>query len=73
MKITYLKNGKKHSASTSNSDFTLSEVRDGNHTVVKLLANEELVLAKAEVSYPCHINFKDLYFLNGYQSWTDTR
>ena len=73
MKITYFKNGKKHNASTSNTDFTLSEVRDGNHTVVKLLASEEITLAKAEVSYPCHINFKDLYFLNGYQSWTDTR
>ena len=73
MKITYLKNGKKHSATTSNADFTISEVRDDDHTVVKLLANEEITLLKAELVFPSHINFKDLYFLNGYQSWTDTR
>ena len=73
MKIAYYKKGKKYNTSKSNADFVLNEVRDGNHTVIKLLASEDITLAKAEVSYPCHINYKDLYFLNGYQSWTDTR
>ena len=73
MRIVYFKNGKKHTASGSNADIKISEVREGNHTTIKLLAGEEITLAKAYVDYPCFINYKDLYFLNGYQSWTDTK
>ena len=73
MRVVYYKNGSKHTASRSNADIEISEAREGNHTCIKLLASEEITLAKADVSYSCFINFKDLYFLNGYQSWTDTK
>ena len=73
MRITYFLNGKKKVARKSNGDLTITEKRDGNRTTVKVLANADITLLKADVSYPCHINYKDLYFLNGYQSWTDTR
>ena len=73
MRVSYYKNGKKYIAKSSNADITISEVRDGNRTTTKIVANEDIVLLKADVSYPCHINYKDLYFLNGYQSWTDTK
>ena len=73
MRVIYYKNGVKHTASRSNADIEISEEREGNHTCIKLLASEEITLAKADVSFPCHINYKDLYFLNGYQSWTDTK
>ena len=73
MRVSYFKNGKKYTTTTSNADVTISENREGNRTIVKLLAGEEITLAKADITYPCHINFKDLYFLNGYQSWTDTK
>ena len=73
MRITYFLNGKKKTAKSSNSDVTITEKRDGNRTTVKLLANKDITLLKADVSYPCHINYNDLYFLNGYQSWTDTK
>ena len=73
MRVAYFKQNKKHTVSGSNADVTISETRNGNRTTVKLLANEDIVLDKADVSYPCHINYKDLYFLNGYQSWTDTK
>ena len=73
MRVSYFKNNKKHTITASNADVTLIEKRDGNRTTVKLLAHEDIVLHKADVSYPCHINYKDLYFLNGYQSWTDTK
>ena len=73
MRIVYLKNGKKHIIKSSNADVQVSEYREGNHTQVRLLASEEITLVRADVSYPCHINYHDLYFLNGYQSWTDTR
>ena len=73
MRISYLKDHKKRITQASNSDITINEVRDGNRTIVKLTANEDVTLLKADVSYPWHVNFKDLYFLNGYQSWTDTK
>ena len=73
MRITYFLNGKKKVARKSNGDLTITTKRDGNRTTVKVLANADITLLKADVSYPCHINYKDLYFLNGYQSWTDTR
>ena len=73
MRISYLKDHKKRITQASNSDITISEVRDGNRTTIKLVANEDITLLKADVSYPWHVNFKDLYFLNGYQSWTDTK
>ena len=73
MRVVYYKNGSRHTTNGSNKDVKISEVREGNHTVIKLLAGEEITLAKAYVDYPCHINFKDSYFLNGYQSWTDTK
>ena len=73
MRVVYYKNGKKHTANGSNQDITISETREGNRTTVKLLAGEEMTLAEACTDYPSHINFKDLYFLNGYQSWTDTK
>ena len=73
MRIIYFKDGKKHTITASNSDVTINEIREGNRTTIKVLANEDITLYKADVSYPCFINYKDLYFLNGYQSWTDTR
>ena len=73
MRLVYFKNGVKHTISQSNDDVIINETRIDNRTTVKIMANEDIVLHKADVSYPCFINFKDLYFLNGYQSWTDTR
>ena len=73
MRVVYYKNGKKHTVSQTNEDVNITTLRSGNHTTIKLLANADIVLEKAYVDYPCHINFKDLYFLNGYQSWTDTK
>ena len=73
MRVVYYKNGHKHTANGSNQDIKISEIREGNRTTIKLLAGEEITLAKAYVDYPCYINYKDLYFLNGYQSWTDTK
>ena len=50
MRVVYYKNGSKHTASRSNADITISEAREGNHTCIKLLASEEITLAKADVS-----------------------
>ncbi len=73
MRVVYLKNNKKHTVTESNQDVTIFENRDGHRTTVKLKAHTDITLVKADVSFPWHINFNDHYFLNGYQSWTDTR
>ena len=73
MRLIYFKNGHKHTITASNADVSVSEIRNGHRTTISITANEDIILYKADVSYPCHINYKDLYFLNGYQSWTDTR
>ena len=73
MRIIYFLNGKKKVARKSNSDITITESRVGNRTTTRVLAHKDVTLLKADVSYPCHINYQDLYFLNGYQSWTDTK
>ena len=39
MRVIYYKNGSKHVVSQSNADITISEVREGNHTCIKLLAS----------------------------------
>ena len=73
MRVVYYKDGSKHTTTKSNQDITISEIREGNHTIIKLTASATIKLAEAYIDYPCHVNYKDLYFLNGYQSWTDTK
>ena len=60
MRLIYFKNGQKHTITSSNNDVAINEVRNGNRTIVRITANEEIILHKADVSYPCHINYKDL-------------
>ena len=49
MSVVYFKDNKKHTVSSSNADVTISEKRDGNRTTVKLEANADIVLDKADV------------------------
>ena len=73
MNIEYIKNGKRYSNEASNNDFDLEVKQDGKKTAVTLTAKEEIELIKASDYLPVQVNSKDLYFLNGYQSWTDTK
>ena len=73
MRLYYLKNGQKYSAKFSNNDVKF-DVRMFNHrTTVRIKALEDITLIKADEVIPFNVNFQDLYFLNGYQSWTDTK
>ena len=63
MRVVYLKDNKRRTITASNEDVTIFENRDGHRTTVKLVSNAEITLVKADVSYPCHINYQDLYFL----------
>ena len=73
MLVTYLIKNKKIKTNESNSDVEIiSHHKRNRHTVVLKVKND-ITLVAAEHELPCFVNFKDLYFLNGYQSWTDTK
>ena len=73
MDIYYSVKGDKKVASVSNNDLSIDFSHVDHHYVVKVTAKEDIKLIKAKHSFPFNINFKDYYFLNGYQSWTDTK
>ncbi len=73
MRLFYLKNGRKRSTQYTNEDVFIATHIDNEHTVIKVRAKTDITLLKAEEVIPFHVNFSDLYFLNGYQSWTDTK
>ena len=72
MKITYLKNGKTHNTTESNSDLEVSVLDQDHRYTVNVIAKNDVTLVSVNNVIPFHVNFRDLYFLNGYQSWTDS-
>ncbi len=73
MRITYNKKNKNCSSKGSCLDFEIQESWENEHRVVTLTAKEDITLRKAYESLPLKTNHHDYYFLNGYQSWTDTK
>ena len=73
MRIKYLKNGQQFAIDESNADVILEEKKVGQRTTIVLTAQEDVELDQAELFIPFTLNNEDLYFLNGYQSWTDTK
>ena len=72
MRITYIKNGKTYITDSSNDDLNIILDDKDNRHIVRLLAKQDIKLVSANEVIPFHVNFKDRYFLNGYQSWTDS-
>ena len=72
MQITYIKSGKIYKTSESNHDLAISTIDDEGRYTIKVKAKNSLTLVSVTKSIPFHVNFKDRYFLNGYQSWTDS-
>lgn len=73
MHIKYLKNGKKYSNFDSCKDFDLEMTKLNGKTTVTVIAKEDIELLEAVDLLPIPTNHHDLYFFNGYQSWTDTK
>jgi len=74
MVIRYIKNGKKYKIKRSNRDVRVIVYQDAEHVKIKIRAiSDDITLIEAKETIPFNVNFKDLYFLNGYQSWTDTK
>ena len=74
MRLDYINHlGKKCTADGNNSDFELVSITKDNRTTVTLTAKKDIELEEAEEIIPFNANYDDLYFFNGYQSWTDTK
>lgn len=73
MKLTYLLNKRKKTTRKSNEDVVITEQIFEGRKVVSLKALKPITLVSGEETIPFIVNFHDLYFLNGYQSWTDSK
>ena len=73
MRIRYLKNNQPVEAVADNEDFSLNSKVVGHRTTIKLTAKEDITLDQVDTFLDFKVNNQDLYFLNGYQSWTDTK
>ena len=73
MRLYYLKNGHKYCTKRSNEDVEIILGVVNNRTTTRIKALTDITLVKAVDTIPFNVNFRDLYFLNGYQSWTDTK
>ena len=73
MRVRYLKDGHKYSTTQWRDDIQVLIHQEGHRTTVKVRANTDVTLLDADDYLNFYTNFGDLYFLNGYQSWTDTQ
>lgn len=73
MNIRYIKNKKQYSNFDTCKDFQIDIEKHNGKMSVTLTAKCDLELIDAVDLLPIKTNRKDLYFLNGYQSWTDTK
>ena len=71
--INYKISGKSKSATQSCDDFELLTKNESCRQTVILRAKKELFLYLFTQSFPFSPAKDDLYFFNGYQSWTDTK
>lgn len=73
MKLTYILCGEKKTTEMSNDDIDIINYSSGENLKVAVRAKKELTLDNAEEEINFKVNAEDLFFMNGYQSWTDTK
>ena len=73
LSVSYIKDGLLIKTGSSNSDIEISEKEESGRYTVTVKAIEDITLECGQTVYNTKINDGDLYFLNGYQSWTDTK
>ena len=72
MKLNYYIDSKKRSTKINNNDIEFSKSVEGNRHIVKVKVLKDLTLGNAVIDVKFDVNYYDVYFLNGYQSWTDS-
>lgn len=74
MELTYLKNNRRIiTDSDENEDFSLQILKNGNRVKITIHPKTEITLKQARIVLPYCYQEDDLIYLNGFQSWTDTR
>ena len=73
MKLTYSIKGVLFQTDVSNEVVEINVVTKQNRTTVVLRAKKDIKIESAEILEPYTYNPEDLIFVNGYQSWTDTK
>ena len=73
MKIQYTVNGLYRECEISNDDILIDVNVTKNRFIYKIKALTNLTLLSVKDTIPYEINKEDLFFINGYQSWTSTR
>ena len=73
MKLTYSIKGVLFQTDVSNEVVEINVVTKQNRTTVVLKAKKDIKIESAEILEPYTYNTEDLIFVNGYQSWTDTK
>ncbi len=71
--VRYTASGTQKSATENNEDLEFCAREENNRYTVTLRAKKEIRLLLYAQSSTLRTNKDDLYFLNGYQSWTDTK
>lgn len=71
--VNYTVAGENKTASASNDDLELVAAEEDGRVTTLLRAKKELRLLSVFQELPFSTDKDDLYFLNGYQSWTDTK
>ena len=71
--IEYSVSGKRKSAAETNDDFELTATEKNGRHRKALRAKKEICLFRYTETFPFAPSKDDLYFFNGYQSWTDTK
>ena len=70
--ISYFVNNELKTTNNTNSDLEIIEEL-GKHNNIKIKALNDITLKKAEIKDIIALNDDDIFLLNGYQSWTDTK
>ena len=73
MIIEYSKKGERLQTSQNCSDLDMKVSESENRITVTVTAKSDLTLIRAKKGYGFKVDKKGLHFLNGYQSWTDTK
>ena len=71
--IEYSVSGQRKSAAGTNDAFELITTKENGRHTVTLRAKNEISLFSYTETFPFTPSKGDLYFFNGYQSWTDTK
>lgn len=73
MRLSYIKNSNKIEAEFSNEDLEIIENQSENRRTISIKVKQDIELIEAKLYLDIKLDKNNFYFLNGYQSWTDTK